>query len=80
MDSDTMNKRNLIKQVSLIFLFSFYNQKILRSYILGIIEKENKVTIIVFWKIRIFQVKGVGRSQEYGTKWNVIHNWKTKVL
>lgn len=42
MDSDTMNKRNLIKQVSLIFLFSFYNQKILRSYILGIIEKEKK--------------------------------------
>ena len=33
MDSDTVNKRNLIKQVSLIFLFSFYNQKFLRSYI-----------------------------------------------
>lgn len=68
MDSDTVNKRNLIKQVSLIFLFSFYNQKFLRSYIyIGIIEKEKRLLLLSLGKSGYYRLKGVSRRQGYET-------------
>ena len=38
------------------------------------ILEEKKVTLFVLLGIRVLSVLGVGRRQEYGTKWNVIHN------
>lgn len=38
---------------------------------IGIVEK---VTLLVLFGIRVLSVLGVSRRQEYGTKWNVVHN------
>ena len=67
MDSDTVNKRNLIKQVSLIFLFSFYNQKISEVLYIGIIEKEKRLLLLSLGKSGYYRLKGVSRRQGYET-------------
>lgn len=38
---------------------------------IGIVKK---VTLLVLFGIRVLSVLGVSRRQEYGTKWNVVHN------
>lgn len=66
MDSDTVNKRNLIKQVSLIFYSPFTTKNSEVLYI-GIIEKEKKVIITLSRKSGYYRLKGVSRRQGYGT-------------
>ena len=61
---------------SLFLIFFFFLQP-KKSSILYI-EKEKKVTMIVFWKILKLQVMEFAGGGSMERKWNVIHNWKTK--
>ena len=58
MDSDTMNKRNLIKQVSLIF-YSPFTTKISEVLYIGIIEKEKRLLLLSLGKSGYFRFKGL---------------------
>lgn len=66
MDSDTVNKRNLIKQVSLIFYSPFTTKNSEVLYI-GIIEKEKRLLLLSLGKSGYYRLKGVSRRQGYGT-------------
>ncbi len=67
MDSNTMNKRNLIKQVSLIFFILLLQPK--NSEILYI-EKEKGYYDCLLENLGII-CYGVCWRRKYGTEWNV---------
>ena len=67
MDSDTVNKRNLIKQVSLIFFILLLQSKISEVLYIGIIEKEKRLLLLSLGKSGYYRLKGVSRRQGYET-------------